>query len=65
MGFFPSPAAEIFVAAVLSWICLTLNSAARNRKTAPSDRVMLDLGLGLAAVMAAVFWLSALMGALF
>jgi hypothetical protein len=52
-------AAQLFVAAVLSWIGLTINKASRDPKTPPAHRVLLDLSLGLVAVMALVFYLSA------
>jgi hypothetical protein len=51
--------AELFVAAVLSWIALTIDKASRDPKTPPAHRVLLDLSLGLVAVMALVFYLSA------
>ena len=43
-------AAQLLVAAVLSWIGLTIYRVSRNPKTTPADGVMLDLGLGLVAV---------------
>jgi hypothetical protein len=51
-------AAELLVAAVLSWIGLTIYKASRNSKTTPADGVILDLGLGLVTVAAAVLWFS-------
>ena len=51
-------AAELLVAAVLSWIGLTTYRVSRNPKTTPADGVMLDLGLGFVAVAAAVLWFS-------
>jgi hypothetical protein len=54
-----SATAELFVAAVLSWIGLTINKASCDPKTPPAHRVLLDLSLGLVAVMALVFYLSA------
>jgi hypothetical protein len=53
----------ILVAAVLSWICLHLLKALRDPKTRPGDAVLLELGLGLLATAAGVFWLCALMEA--
>ncbi len=50
--------AQLFVAAVLSWIGLNMYKVSRNPKTPPSDGVILDLGLGLVAVTAAVLWFS-------
>ena len=47
---------QMFVAAVLSWIGLTIYKVSRNPKTPPSDGVILDLGL--VTVTAAVLWFS-------
>jgi hypothetical protein len=52
-------AAELLVAAMLSWIGLNIYRTLRDPKTPPAEGVMLDLGLGLVAVTAAVFLLSA------
>ncbi len=52
-------AAEIFVAAVLSWIGFNIHRTARDPKTPPAQSVLLDLSLGLVAVTALVFWFSA------
>ena len=49
--------AELFVAALLSWICFSIHKTLRDPRTPPAEGVMLDLGLGLVAVTAAVFWL--------
>ena len=51
-------AAQLLAAAVLSWIGLTIYKVSRNPKTPPSDGVILDLGLGLVTVTAAVLWFS-------
>jgi hypothetical protein len=51
-------AAQLIVAAALSWIGLTIYKVSRNPKTPPSDGVILDLGLGLVTVTAAVLWFS-------
>jgi hypothetical protein len=53
------PAAELFVAAVLSWVGLNIHKALRNPKTPPAAGVLLDLGLGIVAVTALVFFFSA------
>jgi hypothetical protein len=53
------PAAELLVAVVLSWVGLNIYKTLRDPKTPPAEGVMLDLGLGLVAVTAAVFLLSA------
>jgi hypothetical protein len=58
-------AAQLLVAAVLSWIGLTIYKVSRNPKTPPSDGVILDLGLGLVIVTAAVLWFSASLKFLF
>ena len=58
-------AAQLLVAAVLSWIGLTIYRVSRNPKTPPSDGVILDLGLGLVTVTAAVLWFSASLKFLF
>lgn len=55
--------ATIFVAIILSWLGFHLLKALRDPKTRPGDAVLLELGLGLAATAAAVFWLCALMDA--
>jgi hypothetical protein len=52
-------AAELFVAAVLSWIGLNIHRISRDPKTPPAESVLLDLGLGLVTVTALVFWFSA------
>jgi hypothetical protein len=52
-------AAQLLVAAVLSWIGLNIHRASRNPKMPPADRVLLDLGLGLLTVTALVFFFSA------
>ena len=49
--------AELFVAALLSWICFSIHKTLRDPRTPPAEGVMSDLGLGLVAVTAAVFWL--------
>lgn len=61
----PPVAAELLVAAVLSWIGLSIHKTVRDPKTPPAEGVLLDLGLGLVAVTAAVFWLSASLRILF
>ncbi len=61
----PPVIAELLVAAVLSWIGLNIHKTVRDPKTSPSEGVLLDLGLGLVAVTAAVFWLSASLRILF
>ncbi len=58
-------AAQLLVAAVLSWIGLAIYKVSRNPKTPPSDGVILDLGLGLVTVAAAVLWFSASLKFLF
>ena len=58
-------AVQLFVAAVLSWIGLAIYRVSRNPKTPPSDGVILDLGLGLVTVTAAVLWFSASLKVLF
>jgi hypothetical protein len=60
-----TPASELLVAAVLSWICLNIHRTSRDPKTPPAEGVMLDLGLGLLAVTAAVLLLSASLKILF
>ena len=57
--------AELIVAAVLSWICLSICRTLRDPRTPPADGVVLDLGLGLGAVTAAVFWLVGTLGIFF
>jgi hypothetical protein len=52
-------AAELFVAAVLSWIGFNIHKTLRDPMTPPAESVLLDLSLGLVTVTAAVFWLSA------
>jgi hypothetical protein len=61
----PLAVAELFVAAVLSWICLNIYRTVRDPRTPPADGVMLDLGLGIAAVTATVFWLAGSLSILF
>ncbi len=56
-------AAQLLVAAVLSWIGLAIYKVSRNPKTPPSDGVI--LGLGLVTVAAAVLWFSASLKFLF
>ena len=58
-------AAQLLVAAALSWIGLTIYKVSHNPKTPPSDGVILDLGLGLVTVTAAVLWFSASLSFLF
>jgi hypothetical protein len=58
-------AAELFVAAVLSWMGFYIHKTLRNPETPPAEGVLLDLSLGLVAVTAAVFWLSASLKILF
>ncbi len=58
-------AAELFVAAVLTWISLNIRRIARDPKTPPAESVLLDLGLGLVTVTALVFWFSASLKLLF
>ena len=53
----PAAVAELFIAALLSWICFSIHKTLRDPRTPPAEGVMLDLGLGLVAVTAAVFWL--------
>jgi hypothetical protein len=50
-------AAELFVAAVLSWISFNIHKTLRDPKTPPAESVLLDLSLGLVTVT--VCWLSA------
>lgn len=61
----PPAAAELLVAAVLSWIGLNIHKTVRDPKTPPAEGVLLDLGLGLVTVTAVVFWLSASLRILF
>jgi hypothetical protein len=61
----PSAAAELFVAAVLGWIGFNIYRTSRDPKTPPAEGVLLDLGLGLVAVTAAMFLLSASLRILF
>jgi len=58
-------AAELFVAAVLTWISLNIRRTARDPKTPPAGSVLLDLGLVLVTVTALVFWFSAALDLLF
>lgn len=58
-------AAELFVAVVLSWVAFNIHKTLRDPKTPPAAGVLLDLGLGLVTVAAAVFWLSASLKILF
>jgi hypothetical protein len=44
--------AELFVAAVLSWICFSIHKTLRDPRTPPAEGVMLDPGLGLLTVTA-------------
>jgi hypothetical protein len=39
------------------WICFSIHKTLRDPRTPPAEGVLLDLGLGLMAVTAAVFWL--------
>jgi hypothetical protein len=55
----PLAAAELLVAATLSWIGLNIHRKVRDPKTPPAEGVMLDLGLGFVAVTVAVLLLSA------
>jgi uncharacterized membrane protein len=57
--------AELFVAAVLSWICLNIYMTLRDPRTPPAEGVLLDLGLGFVAVTAAVFWMAGSLSILF
>ncbi len=50
-------AAELFVAAVLGWIGLSIYRTSRDLKAPPADGVLLDLGL--VTVIALVFLVSA------
>ena len=52
----PLAAAELLVAATLSWIGLNIHGKVRDPKTPPAEGVMLDPGLGLVTVTAAMFW---------
>jgi hypothetical protein len=52
-------AAELFVAAILSWIGFNIHRTAHDPRTPPAESVLLDLSLGLVAVTALVFWSSA------
>jgi hypothetical protein len=52
-------AAELFVAAVLSWIGFNIHRTARDPKTPPAESVLLNLSLGLVAVTVLVFRFSA------
>ncbi len=58
-------AAEIFVATTFSWICFNIHKTLRDPKTPRAEGVLLDLRLGLVAVTAVVFWLSASVRILF
>jgi hypothetical protein len=53
-----SVAAKALVALVISWICIELYRGTQNPGIHKGDALMLDLGLGLAAVAAAVLWFS-------
>lgn len=53
-----SVVAQALVAVVLSWICFELYRVARNPRTQRGDALMLDLGLGITSVTAAVLWFS-------
>lgn len=55
----PSAAAELFVAAVLGWIGLSIHKTVRDPRTPPAAGVLLDLSLGLVTVTALVFLFSA------
>jgi len=50
--------AKTFAAGLFTWIFLSLYRAVRNPCTPRGDAVLLDLGLGLAAVAAVVLWTS-------
>lgn len=58
-----SVAAQVLAAVVLSWICVELYLGVLNPGTRRGDAMMLDLGL--AAVTAAVLWLSVSLKVLF
>jgi len=51
----------IFVAAILSWLGLSLYKALRDPRTRPGDAVLLELGLGLTATAAGVLWFCAVL----
>ena len=55
----PVATAELLAAATLSWIGFNIHRTLRDPRTSPAEGVMLDLGLGLITVAAAVLWLSA------
>ncbi len=55
----PPADAELFVAAVLSWIGLNIYKTSRDPNTSPANSMLLDLSLGLVAVTALVFFFSA------
>ena len=48
--------AKTFAAVLLTWMGVALYRAARNPRTTRGDAVLLDLGLGLVTVTAAVLW---------
>ena len=54
-----SVGAQVFVAAVLSWIDLNLYKTSQDPKTPPGDAVLLDLWLGLVTVAVIVLWFGA------
>ncbi len=51
--------AQVFVAAVLSWIDLNLYETSRDPRTPPGDAVLLNLWLGLVTVAVVVLWFGA------
>ena len=54
-----SVGAQVFVAAVLSWIDLNLYKTSRDPGTTPGDAVLLNLWLGLVTVAVVVLWFGA------
>ena len=57
--------ADAWPALLLSLVGLELHRASRNPKASRGDVVLLDLCLGLVAVVASVFWLRAIAEYLF
>ncbi|MEW6638403.1 MAG: hypothetical protein AB1425_16490 [Actinomycetota bacterium] len=57
--------AYAFAALTLTVVGIVLRRASRNPSTPRGDAVLIDLGLGLVAAVACVFWLQAVALALF
>ena len=51
-----SVGAQVFAAAVLSWIGLNLYKTSHDPQTPPGEAVLVDLWLGLVTVAAVVLW---------